>query len=149
MSSRAEKQNVPAIAAVPVSAAVRVAYLFVYAARDPLYDHLLHDAKRYHEWASALAAGKPWEAGSFHQAPLYPYLVALAYALVGARPLAVYVIQLLCGLATIFLVWRIGSLARNRRAGLVAGSILALHGVLVFHVDPRPPGGSAPGALAA
>ena len=147
--SRPSRSALAIAAVLASSAVVRVAYLSVYAASDPLYDHLLHDAKRYHEWASALALGKTWEAGAFHQAPLYPYLVALVYALAGARPLAVYVIQLLCGLATILLVWRIGSLARNRRAGLVAGSILALHGVLVFHVDPRPPGGSAPGALAA
>jgi len=116
-----------------LSAVVRAAYLYVYAASDPLYDHLLHDARRYHEWASALALGNPWEAGPFHQAPLYPYLVALVYALAGTRPLAVYGIQLLCGLATILLVWRIGSFVRDRRAGLVAASLAALYGPFLFY----------------
>ena len=109
----------------------RLLYLFAYR-EDPFASHLLHDAGRYHQWASTLASGQPWESGAFYQAPLYPYLVALVYRLTAAEPLGVYVLQLILGVTTIFLVYRVTRRAYDELAGLAAAAIVALYAPLVF-----------------
>jgi len=109
----------------------RLLYLFAYR-EDPFASHLLHDAGRYQQWASTLASGQPWETGAFYQAPLYPYLVAWVYRLTAAEPLGVYVLQLILGVTTIFLVYRVTRRAYDELAGLAAAAIVALYAPLVF-----------------
>ncbi len=114
------------------AAAARAAYLFLYAA-DPLYGYLLHDAKRYHEWAMAWAEGRTWEAAPFYQAPLYPWLLSLLYRVAGPRPAAAYGLQLLGGCFLVLLVHRIAARIGGPRAGAVAAGLAALYGTFAFY----------------
>jgi tetratricopeptide (TPR) repeat protein len=131
--SKAARERATLAAILGFAAATRVLYLLVYRATDPLYGYLLHDAKRYHEWATALADGSPWESGAFYQAPLYPYLVSLVYRVFGAEPLAAYVLQSVFGLLLLFLVHRIARRIWGGTAALIATGLGALYGPLVFY----------------
>src|SRR5688500_7506919 len=100
-------KNVPAQSRVPwaalgliftFAAATRAAYLVAYRSFDPFYFIPLMDAARYDRWGRAIARGEIFEPGAFYQAPLYPYFVGALYASFGARPLVVYVAQMILGL---------------------------------------------------
>ncbi len=120
------------MAILVVATVSRLLYLLAYRS-DPLASFLIHDARRYHDWAAALASGQSWAEGAFYQAPLYPYLVALVYGLAGARPLAVYAVQLGLGLSTILIVYRVARRAYGQSSGLAAAAVAALYGPLVFY----------------
>jgi pentatricopeptide repeat protein len=120
------------VAILAFAAISRLLYLHAYRS-DPFDAYLIHDARRYHDAATTLAAGGVWETGVFYQAPLYPYLVAAVYTPFGPALGAVYALQLLCGLLTIFLVFRIARSAYGRPAGLAAAGIASLYGAFVFY----------------
>jgi tetratricopeptide (TPR) repeat protein len=113
--------------------ATRIAYLLFYRAHDPLYEIPIHDAKLYHEWATAIAGGAVWEQGAFYQAPGYPYLLSLAYRLIAAEPVVGYVLQMALGLLSIVLIFRIADRAYGRKAGLVAAALASLYGVHPYY----------------
>lgn len=112
--------------------AARVAYLLGYAG-DPFAVHPIHDAERYDAWARAWAAGKPFESGPFYQAPLYPFLLSLAYRAFGPSPWTAYVVQCALGVATILLVSRFAQRAYGGSAAVLAAGAAALYGTFVFH----------------
>jgi len=114
------------------AAVSRLLYFFSYRS-DPFARYLIHDAKRYHEWATALATGQSWEHGAFYQAPLYPYLLALIYRVTEPTPVAPLLLQLVLGLLTVFLVFRIGARAYGEQGGLLAAAMAALYSPFVFH----------------
>jgi len=58
--------------------------------------------------------------GVFHQEPLYPYAIAVTYALAGPDPRFVFAWQMLLGVLSGLLVWRIGSRALGETGGLAA-----------------------------
>jgi tetratricopeptide (TPR) repeat protein len=120
-------------AVVAFAAATRLGYLVLFRGTDPFYDHLLHDARIYHQWASALARGEAFETGVFYQAPLYPYLVGFLYRWFGPSPGVAYLFQAALGLGSLLLVHRIGRRSFDSRAGIVAAALFALYGVLVFY----------------
>lgn len=118
--------------AVAWAVASRAAYLVLYA-EDPLYGHLLHDAKRYHEWATAWAEGRTFEEGPFYQAPLYPWLLSLVYRVAGPVPAAAYALQLASGCATVLLVHRSACRIGGARAGAFAAALASFYGTFVFY----------------
>ncbi len=121
------------LAAILLFAAVsRLLYLAAYDS-DPYSAYLIHDARRYHEWASALASGLAWEGGAFYQAPLYPALVAAVYVLFGTRPVAAYALNLVFGMLTILLIFRVARRSYGSRAGLAAAGIASLYGSFLFY----------------
>jgi 4-amino-4-deoxy-L-arabinose transferase-like glycosyltransferase len=117
---------------VAFAAVSRLLYLFAYRS-DPFSTYLLHDARRYHDWASALATGQVWETGAFYQAPLYPYWVAALYRIAGVEPFIVYGVQIVLGISTILLIFRIARRAYGERAALAATAIASLYGPFVFY----------------
>jgi hypothetical protein len=95
-----------------VALAVRLG--FAWEIRDlPTQHRLVMDAQRYDELARQILDGgwRPREA--FYQAPLYPYLLAAAYAASGRSLLAVRLLQCLVGALTAVLA----ALAGARLAG--------------------------------
>jgi 4-amino-4-deoxy-L-arabinose transferase-like glycosyltransferase len=135
MTSPAPSKQTPRSLALVLAfaALTRVAYLLAYSSFDPFYAVPIVDAARYDLWGKAIAAGETFEAGAFYQAPLYPYFIGTLYRVFGARPLAVYVAQMLAGLATLGLVHRTAERAYGPRAGLVASGLGALYGVFLFN----------------
>jgi 4-amino-4-deoxy-L-arabinose transferase-like glycosyltransferase len=75
-----------------------------------------------------------WYGGKqLHQEPLYPYLVAATYALLGPDVRWVFAWQVLLGLATCALVYQLARRLFGTAAGLLAGLGAALCPPLVFH----------------
>jgi len=115
-------------------------YVFAEWARTIAGGDLLceHQPHAYHHWTEEIAPeGRwlEWYGGelTFHQAPLYPYLVAAVYALAGDEHLHVGLFQALLGALTCWLTLLIGQRVVSRRAGLYAGLLLALCGPYFFY----------------
>lgn len=114
------------------AAATRLLYLLGFRS-DVFWGTPIHDARRYHDWAAAWAAGKPFETGAFYQAPLYPGLLGLLYRVTGPSPGAAYVVQCAMGLGTLFLIHRIATRAYGEAAGRWSVALAALYGPLIFY----------------
>jgi tetratricopeptide (TPR) repeat protein len=114
-----------------VALLVRVVYL-LQAARGPAFAEPLVDAQYYHDLAAAFGRDGIYDARMLWQACLYPALLGRFYDLVGVSVIAARWAQSLLGLATVLLTWAAARRALSPAAGLVAGLIVALNGVLVF-----------------
>lgn len=92
----------------------------------------------YHHWTEDVAPeGRwlEWYGGekTFHQAPLYPYLIAAVYALAGDEHFHVGLFQALLGALACWLTVLIGQRTVSTRAGLWAGLLLAFCGPFFFY----------------
>jgi tetratricopeptide (TPR) repeat protein len=98
----------------------------------PFFSVLIGDARGYDEWARRLAGGDWIGTEVFYQAPLYPYVMGVIYAVAGADPFLVRLAQALVGsLAAVLLAyagWRLFS----RPVGIAAGVVLALYPAAIF-----------------
>lgn len=94
---------------------------------------LLGDAARYHEWAQTIAAGDWVGSGTFYQAPLYPYALALVYSATGPSLLAARVVHCMLGATACVLLAFAGRRFFSPASGLLAGALLALSPAAVFH----------------
>ena len=120
-----------ALLIVTVALAVRLLHLWQLSA-TPFATVLMGDALSYDTWARTLADGDWWGTEVFYQAPLYPYLLGLIYAVFGADPMHARLVQALLGAGSSVMLgtavrWLIGP-----RAGLVAGLLLALYAPGIF-----------------
>ncbi|MBI4523754.1 MAG: glycosyltransferase family 39 protein [Deltaproteobacteria bacterium] len=92
----------------------------------------------YFQWMQDIAPLETWYqwwGGKeiFHQAPLYPYLLAGLLSLVRDSVLLVFLTQLLIGALQPFVIYKLAAISFNRRVGLVAALLTALYGPFVFH----------------
>jgi tetratricopeptide (TPR) repeat protein len=118
-------------AALALLAAVGLQY------RDsPFSEVLISDALSYHRWAERIAenglAGEP----VFHQAPLFPLMLAVVYRLApdGSPPMLAVVVQVLLTAAAVALVVPLGRrFLGSERAGVLGAGLVLLHGPFVFH----------------
>jgi Tfp pilus assembly protein PilF len=93
---------------------------------DPLTNHPRMDPLYHDTWARAIAGGKLAFDGPFFRAPLYAYVLGGIYA-AGGSIAAARLIGLLLGLATAFLIMRIGKRTLGERVGLVAGGLWGIY----------------------
>jgi tetratricopeptide (TPR) repeat protein len=110
------------------AAAFRLAYLYAYAHDAILPDRMMLDASLYDAWAQKIAAGDVLGSGPFYFAPLYPYLLAVIYKVLGHDYLVVYAAQAGLGILTLLLLHRLAERLYGARAALfsVAGGALYL-----------------------
>lgn len=93
----------------------------------------------YHPWWQGPIGSEQqwlrWYGGEavYHQAPLYPYLLALLYALTGGSRPAAELIQLILGALHAGLVFVLARRVAGRAAGALAGTAVALYGPLVLY----------------
>lgn len=83
------------------------------------------DREDWHRWWG----GEP----VFHQAPLYPYLLAGLLYLTAGSINGVFMIQLIIGSLQTLLLYALGKHLFNRRTGLWAALLCALYGPFIFH----------------
>ena len=95
---------------------------------------LVGDAVAYDAWARAIVAGDWFGHEVFYQAPLYPYFLAVVYAVAGPSALVVRCAQAALGAASCVLLAAAGRRFFSRGVGLVAGLVLALYGPAIFFV---------------
>jgi predicted membrane-bound mannosyltransferase len=110
---------------------LRLVYLFELGG-TPLASVLIGDGQQYDAWAQRIAAGDWLGSGVFYQAPLYPYLLGVVFAVAGHSLLAVRLVQAVLGAVSCALLGVAGRRFVGARAGLVAGAMLALYPPAIF-----------------
>jgi len=121
------------VAILLAAAALRIAHLREIALHDPFFALQDVDSVVYDAWARRILSHRAPDDGVLFLGPLYAYFLALVYAVGGATPAAVKVVQCALGVAT---VGGVGLLARecfDRRAALVAMAIAAGYEMLIFY----------------
>lgn len=113
--------------------AVTIRLVYLYEIIDqPIVSILLGDAESYDAWAQEIV-GKGWIGDrTFYQAPFYPYFLALVYTIGSRDFILVRLVQILIGSASCVLLASAGARFFNKKAGLVAGCLLALYAPAVF-----------------
>ncbi len=111
--------------------ALRLAYTFSIRGTY-FFQHLQVNAERYHDWALAILRGAGAPRPPFEQPPGYPYIVALVYAVAGAQPLAVVLVQAVLGAATCVLIAAATAAVFGRRAAIAAGALGAAYGPFIY-----------------
>ena len=111
---------------------LRDLYLFQYVTRLPYHAVPILDAAYYDSWAQRVAAGRGYGAEPFYMAPLYPYVLALAYKLLGHNLTLVYVLQHTLGMLNLLMVYILGRRLFGHRSGLIAMGFMMLYGPLMY-----------------
>lgn len=111
--------------------AVRLIYLWDVSG-NPLYDVPVGDGRSYYEWAGRIAAGDWLGKEVFYQAPLYPYFLGVLRFLGFHGFTGIYVIQSFLGALACGFVFLAGTMFFSRRAGEIAGVLLAFYAPAVF-----------------
>ena len=120
-----------ALAIFGVALIVRLAHVWQIR-RAPFFTLLMGDSRGYDEWARRIAAGEWLGTEVFYQAPLYPYLLGVIYAIAGRHLLLVRIVQALVGSASCALLGLAAERLFSRTAGIVAGAMLALYAPAIF-----------------
>jgi len=114
-----------------LSLLVRLLYLLDSSA-GLTYDTPIIDSYTYHKVAESLVRGEGLTPEFFWQPVFYPTFLALAYAVGGSSIAFARLLQLLIGVVTCALTYRLGTTVFDRRAGVVAATIVALYGPVIF-----------------
>src|SRR5262245_47077509 len=128
------KQISPIAIFAAISAfALLVRLLYLWLIREaPFFTLLMGDSKGYDEWAKRIAAGDWIGTDVVYQAALYPYFMVATSTVARQDVLAVRLCQSVLGSVSCALIahaaWRLFS----RRAGIIAGLILALYAPAIF-----------------
>lgn len=117
-----------ALAIALLALGLRWAVILEVEAHHPSAAHPAIDEASYVEWGLRVAGGDLLGEGVFFQEPLYPYLLGGLFRLLGPEPGGPRRFQALLGAFACLLVWRLGRRAFGPAAGLVAASLLAVHG---------------------
>jgi tetratricopeptide (TPR) repeat protein len=99
---------------------------------SPLLSVLMGDSRQYDAWARQIAGGQWIGTEVFYQTPLYPYLLAIIYAVAGPDLIVVRVIQAILGAASCVLVVVAGRRFFDERIGVIAGLLLAVYPSAIF-----------------
>ena len=127
-----------ALAIFAVAMVVRLVHV-LQIRHAPFFSVLMGDSHGYDLWAQRIAAGDWLGQEVFYQAPLYPYLLGVIYSIAGRHLLLVRIVQVVIGSASCALLgvavarlFSRGEPAASRRAGFIAGLMLALYAPAIF-----------------
>jgi 4-amino-4-deoxy-L-arabinose transferase-like glycosyltransferase len=91
------------------------------------------DSYYYHRLAVDIVSGKFWGTEVFFLRPLYPYLLALIYAVFGQHIIAVQLVQAVLATISCFLLYDTTRRIFGRRPAIFAALGFALTGILVLY----------------
>jgi len=100
---------------------------------QPFFAWLAMDSQEYDRWAREIAAGDWLGSQVFFQAPLYPYLLAVLYAVFGRSLDAVYLAQILLAVAGCYALYRAGREMAGEDVGIGAALLAAIYGPFLFY----------------
>ena len=116
-----------------MSAAFVIRLIYSWETSDvPFLRTLVGDAAGYYEWAKRLVGGDSVGSEPFYQAPLYPYVLGGIIALLGDDVGAIRLAQAIWGTLAVGLMTLAATRLFGKRAGLLAGIMLALYGPAIF-----------------
>lgn len=121
---------------------LRVSYLREVTAR-PIFSAPIADAAFHDYWARAMVSGD-WTPPQgepdprirevpFLRPPGYPYFLSLEYALTGLSLTGARIIQMLLGLANVFLLFLLGRAVFNRAIGVLLAAFAATYWALIYY----------------
>ena len=119
------------LAVVALALVIRFLYLPQIQAA-PTFDHPVMDAAYHDVWAREVASGNFTDGEPFFRAPLYPFLLGLAYRLSGDSHVVPRVIQFIMGALTALLTYAIARRLLGKLAALISGLAAAAYPVLVY-----------------
>jgi 4-amino-4-deoxy-L-arabinose transferase-like glycosyltransferase len=104
-------------------------------ADTPFFTYLNTDSAIYHQWALEILGGDLLTRSDpvFYLGPLYPYFLALCYALLEPQPVQVRIVQVLLSAVSVGLVHHLGRRFFGAWPGLAAGLLAAVYGPLIFY----------------
>ncbi len=121
----------PALIVFSVALGIRLLYL-VQASDSPSFLMPLVDSEVYDRAARAFAAGEGFSEAFFYQPFLYPFFLGLVYAISGSSIVVAKVVQAVIGAAACGLACGLANRLFDRTTGVVAGTLIAVYGPLVF-----------------
>lgn len=128
------KRRLLLLVLLPLILALLVRLAHWWAVRDePFFAWLAMDSQEYDRWAQSIAAGDWLGSQVFFQAPLYPYLLAAIYAVLGRSLDAIYLAQIGLAVAGCWALYRAGLEMGGPRVGLAAAGLAAFYGPFLFH----------------
>lgn len=130
--SAAGRFVVPAVAIFVGAFLVRALNIWQLRAA-PFFGYVGGDGRSYDEWAQEIVAGNWLGTEVFYQAPLYPYFLAVIYAVFDHDTVVVRFVQALIGAASCVLLALAARRFFDRRAGIVAGVMLSLYAPAIFY----------------
>ncbi len=133
-SARRRPAGAPLAALLAGALALRLVHLYE-AWRGPFSPrfYLPIDGREYHAWALGWLGGTWPPPEPFFRPPLYTWFVGSIYALFGAQPVAVLVVQAVLGTATCALAFGIAAeLFAGRAVPLLAAALCAACGTLLY-----------------
>jgi len=113
--------------------ALRTANLQQLHAHDPFFALPSVDARLYHEWARAIAAGDWLGREAFLNSPAYAYGLAAVYALVGPSLLVAKGLQALGGTLACALTWAVGRRVFAPGVAVGGAAVLAVSQMPIFY----------------
>ncbi|MBU1652124.1 tetratricopeptide repeat protein [bacterium] len=100
----------------------------------PFFEFPIVDAEFHDAWARAILEQGPGSEEVFFRAPLYPYFLAMIYALSNGSFFMARVAQCLLGALTAALTYLLGrDLTGKRSVGLISGIGAVFYGMLVYY----------------
>ena len=114
-----------------LAAGVRLGY-WLEVRDEPFVAKLVGDSAEFDGWARGIASGDWLGSEAFFQPPLYPYLLAVVYALGGGLD-TIYLLQVALAVLAVWGVGRVGRRLGGEGVGLAAMGLAALYGPFVFH----------------
>jgi tetratricopeptide (TPR) repeat protein len=133
-STSGARRALPIAVILGVALALRLAH-WAAVRRAPFIGELAMDSWEYDRWAREIAGGD-WlghARGVFFQAPLYPYLLAILFAVVGPHLDAAYLAQIGLAVGGCYALYRAGRAMAGERVGLAAAALAAVYGPFVFY----------------
>lgn len=112
---------------------VRSVYFFHYKNASVFPLSTYSDAYSYFLWAKDIASGQLIAAQAFMKWPLYAYVLAGIFRLLGENVQLVYFLQFLLGTASCILVYFAGKMLAGRLAGLIAALLCLHYGIFLFY----------------
>lgn len=91
------------------------------------------DSQYYDETAREIAAGRLMRHEAFFMGPLYPYFLALVYLVFGHDFMAVRILQVVGGSATVVLTFLLGRRVFRPATAFLGSLLLALYGTITFY----------------
>jgi 4-amino-4-deoxy-L-arabinose transferase-like glycosyltransferase len=112
---------------------LRVVYLMDMS-DSPFFKVPILDAMMYRDWAVKILEGDWLGRGYpvFYMGPLYPYFLAVLYAILGKSPMGVAIVQVVLSSLTAALLYHLGRSVFGRAAGLIAGIMAAVYNMFIY-----------------
>ncbi|MEA2063696.1 MAG: tetratricopeptide repeat protein [Gemmatimonadota bacterium] len=128
------QEHWPVLLILAAGLVLRVGYIWSMRGHV-MFEPLLpgYDMTGFHEWAMRISSGDLGQGKPYYQAPLYPHLLGILYALAGPDILLAKLLQACLGTASLWLVYTLGRDLFGRGAGLWAAGLMACTPIFPFY----------------